>query len=93
MNWRKRLIEVNDNQVKMNRPEQLGCLKCRVCGVAYQTRVHYLNEPVDVYSEWIDAAAENQAAIDLKKSAPASSSSNVDAAGAPQGETRLSIAG
>merc|ERR1712194_39797 len=54
-------------EVKMNRPDQLGELKCRVCGVSYQTRVNYLNEPVDVYAEWIDAAAENQAEIDRAK--------------------------
>jgi len=51
----------------MSRPEQLGQLKCRVCNVQYQTRINYLNEPVDVYSEWIDEAAERQRILDQKK--------------------------
>ena len=62
----------------MNRPESLGNLKCRVCGVAYMTRINYLNEPVDVFAEWIDEAAENQAMLDAREraggAAPSSSS-------------------
>jgi len=54
-------------EVKMSRPEQLGQLKCRVCNVQYQTRINYLNEAVDVYSEWIDEAAERQRILDQKK--------------------------
>ncbi|CAD7935166.1 unnamed protein product [Amoebophrya sp. A25] len=57
-------------EVKMSRPESLGQLKCRVCNVSYQTRINYLNEPVDVYSEWIDESAERQRLQDRKKAPP-----------------------
>merc|ERR1712194_915456 len=70
-------------EVKMNRPDQLGELKCRVCGTSYQTRVNYLNEPVDVYAEWIDAAAENQAEIDRARAVAAAQ--GPPAAGADDG--------
>ena len=38
--------------------EKIGLLKCRICGEEYQTRIHYLSEPIDVYSEWLDATDE-----------------------------------
>ena len=40
---------------------KVGSLKCRVCNVSWETRIHYLTEPIDVYSEWIDATEEAQA--------------------------------
>jgi len=45
-------------EVKMVRPEQIGFLKCRVCNVSFQTRISYLSEAVDVYSDWVDEAEE-----------------------------------
>lgn len=41
-------------EVKMNRQEKVGQLKCRICNVDYTKRIEYLDEPVDVYSDWID---------------------------------------
>ena len=49
--------------------EKIGMLKCRICGEEYQTRIHYLTEPIDVYSEWLDATEEAQAAEDASRSA------------------------
>ena len=33
----------------------IGTLACRMCGVSWQTNIHNLSEPVDIYSDWIDA--------------------------------------
>mmetsp|Transcript_66609 Transcript_66609/g.139054 ORF Transcript_66609/g.139054 Transcript_66609/m.139054 type:complete len:101 (+) Transcript_66609:64-366(+) len=45
-------------EVKMVRLEQIGFLKCRVCGVSFQSRISYLSEAVDVYSDWVDETEE-----------------------------------
>ena len=29
-------------------------IKCRVCLAKFQTEIHHLTEPIDVYCEWID---------------------------------------
>lgn len=34
---------------------ETGMINCRVCGETFQCRISYLNDPVDVYCEWIDA--------------------------------------
>jgi transcription elongation factor Elf1 len=31
-----------------------GTLTCRVCAAGFSMPVHYLNEPVDVFCEWLD---------------------------------------
>jgi len=41
--------------VKMDRPRNIGSISCRVCAEDYQTSITYLSEPIDVYSDWIDA--------------------------------------
>ena len=33
-------------------------IQCTVCMEDYKCSVNYLSEPVDVYSEWIDACEE-----------------------------------
>mmetsp|Transcript_55337 Transcript_55337/g.89476 ORF Transcript_55337/g.89476 Transcript_55337/m.89476 type:complete len:99 (+) Transcript_55337:89-385(+) len=45
-------------EVKLIRLEKIGFLKCRVCGVNFQSAISYLNEAVDVYSDWVDATSE-----------------------------------
>ena len=42
----------------MDRKAQLGYLSCRVCQCNFQAPINYLSEPVDVYSDWVDAAEE-----------------------------------
>lgn len=32
----------------------IGSLNCRLCGASYQMPIHHLNEPIDVFSEWLD---------------------------------------
>uniref|UniRef100_A0A3B3CDH5 Transcription elongation factor 1 homolog n=1 Tax=Oryzias melastigma TaxID=30732 RepID=A0A3B3CDH5_ORYME len=47
--------------VKMERSRNTGIISCSVCLEEFQTPITYLSEPVDVYSDWIDACeAANQ---------------------------------
>ncbi|KAK6469032.1 mRNAion elongation factor 1-like protein isoform X5 [Huso huso] len=47
--------------VKMERTRNTGVISCTVCLEEFQTPITYLSEPVDVYSDWIDACeAANQ---------------------------------
>jgi transcription elongation factor Elf1 len=32
----------------------IGSLACRLCAAAFQMPIHHLNEPIDVFSEWLD---------------------------------------
>ncbi|KAF8978099.1 hypothetical protein BDQ17DRAFT_1394831 [Cyathus striatus] len=54
--------------------EGVAQLVCRVCDQRYQSKVNHLTEPIDIYSEWIDAAdaAEREAHVNRR---PAASSS------------------
>uniref|UniRef100_A0AC34QCN7 Transcription elongation factor 1 homolog n=1 Tax=Panagrolaimus sp. JU765 TaxID=591449 RepID=A0AC34QCN7_9BILA len=45
-------------EVKMDRDRNVGFISCRVCQESYQTAINYLSEPIDVYSDWIDACEE-----------------------------------
>jgi len=42
--------------VKMDKKAGVGQLDCKVCGQKFQCGINYLSAPVDVYSEWVDAA-------------------------------------
>ncbi|KAI9353257.1 transcription elongation factor Elf1 like-domain-containing protein [Zopfochytrium polystomum] len=48
----------------LDRENQVGKLECKKCGVNFQTPINYLSEPIDVYSDWVDAceATNKQAA-------------------------------
>lgn len=41
--------------VKMDRARKTGLISCTVCLEEFQTPITNLSEPVDVYSDWIDA--------------------------------------
>ncbi|EJD06037.1 Elf1-domain-containing protein [Fomitiporia mediterranea MF3/22] len=62
--------------VKIDRKEGIATLLCRICGQRFQGRVNHLTEPIDVYSEWIDAAdaAQNEMDGDDMRRAVASGS-------------------
>lgn len=32
----------------------IGSLSCRLCAASFQMPIHHLNEPIDVFSEWLD---------------------------------------
>ncbi|KJH49782.1 putative zinc binding domain DUF701 [Dictyocaulus viviparus] len=38
-----------------DRERNVGFISCRVCSEDFQTPINYLSEPIDVYSDWIDA--------------------------------------
>ena len=41
--------------VKIDKKAGVGNLNCKSCGQSFQTGTTYLSQPVDVYSDWIDA--------------------------------------
>ncbi|KAL2151987.1 hypothetical protein VTH82DRAFT_5171 [Thermothelomyces myriococcoides] len=43
-------------QVKLDKKAGCGWLDCKVCGQKFQCAINYLASPIDVYSEWVDAA-------------------------------------
>ncbi|KAJ3489069.1 hypothetical protein NLI96_g2383 [Meripilus lineatus] len=67
--------------VRMDRKEGIAQLFCKVCDQRYQSKANHLTEPIDIYSEWIDAAdaAENQAATTARRPAASSSRSHPSA--------------
>uniref|UniRef100_A0A1I7ZM50 Transcription elongation factor 1 homolog n=1 Tax=Steinernema glaseri TaxID=37863 RepID=A0A1I7ZM50_9BILA len=45
-------------EVKMDRDRNVGFISCRICMEDFQTNINSLSEPIDVYSDWIDACEE-----------------------------------
>ncbi|SAM03252.1 hypothetical protein [Absidia glauca] len=45
-------------ECKLDQANKVGHLTCKVCDIAWQCSITYLDEPVDVYSAWIDACEE-----------------------------------
>ncbi|KIJ17422.1 hypothetical protein PAXINDRAFT_175877 [Paxillus involutus ATCC 200175] len=62
--------------VRLDRKEGVAQLVCRVCDQRYQSKVNHLTEPIDIYSEWIDAADAAQK-DDQAHRRPAASSSRL----------------
>eukprot|EP00345_Euplotes_harpa_P014020 CAMPEP_0168343528 /NCGR_PEP_ID=MMETSP0213-20121227/16158_1 /TAXON_ID=151035 /ORGANISM="Euplotes harpa, Strain FSP1.4" /LENGTH=129 /DNA_ID=CAMNT_0008350863 /DNA_START=8 /DNA_END=397 /DNA_ORIENTATION=+ len=47
----------NDNktvEVSIDNSQGVANIKCRVCLAKFQTEIHHLTQPIDVYCEWID---------------------------------------
>ncbi|CAG88420.1 DEHA2E19360p [Debaryomyces hansenii CBS767] len=42
----------------LDKKNSLGELHCKICGQSFQTAIHSLSQPVDVYSDWIDACED-----------------------------------
>ncbi|KAH8664333.1 hypothetical protein BX600DRAFT_464277 [Xylariales sp. PMI_506] len=42
--------------VKVDKKAGIGTLNCTVCGQNFQCGANYLSAPIDIYSEWVDAA-------------------------------------
>ncbi|KAI0780826.1 hypothetical protein BD413DRAFT_500417 [Trametes elegans] len=60
--------------VRIDRKEGVAQLFCKVCDQRYQSKANHLTEPIDIYSEWIDAAdAAEREAITTRR--PVASSS------------------
>jgi transcription elongation factor Elf1 len=45
-------------EVKMDRTKNIARIACRICNEEFTTTVNYLSEPIDVYSDWIDACEQ-----------------------------------
>ncbi|KAI1702522.1 transcription elongation factor elf1 like domain-containing protein [Ditylenchus destructor] len=45
-------------EVKIDKVRRLGTVSCRKCHETFTTSIHRLSEPVDVYSDWIDACEQ-----------------------------------
>ncbi|KAK4042908.1 hypothetical protein C8A01DRAFT_33012 [Parachaetomium inaequale] len=75
----------NSVEVKLDKKAGCGWLDCRVCGQKFQCAINYLSSPIDVYSEWVDAA-DAVAADDREanKSRDAGKSGNRRAGGSSQ---------
>ena len=54
----------NDGSVeaKLDRQSETGSVTCRVCGESFQARISTLDDPVDVYTAWIDALEASKGA-------------------------------
>jgi transcription elongation factor Elf1 len=48
---------------QLDRKTKIGKLTCKACGEEWANEIHALTEPIDLYSDWIDACeAEAEAA-------------------------------
>ncbi|CDK28436.1 unnamed protein product [Kuraishia capsulata CBS 1993] len=39
----------------MEKKAGVGLLHCKICGQNFQTPINSLSQPVDIYSDWVDA--------------------------------------
>ena len=58
----------NSCDVSMDKTRNIGHISCRICLEDYQTKVNYLSEPIDVYSDWIDWKPMHRKKTIFKKS-------------------------
>jgi len=42
----------------MDHLTEKGLVLCTICGQKFTSEITHLSEPIDVYSEWIDACEE-----------------------------------
>ena len=49
-------------EASMDRKAKLGKLTCKACAETWGTEINALTEPIDIYSEWIDACEAEAAA-------------------------------
>ena len=70
---------------------KVGRLVCKVCGTSFDTEIHKLCEPIDVYAEWIDVRAPRptrSAALDAKRSTTAAASALTPLPATPRSNAR-----
>ncbi|KAG7806878.1 hypothetical protein KL921_004672 [Ogataea angusta] len=53
----------------MDKKINIGSLSCKICGQSFQTPINSLSQPIDIYSDWVDAceAVAEQEAGDQKQ--------------------------
>jgi len=42
-------------ECKLIREKNMGQILCNTCNTTFEAPITYLSEPIDVYSDWIDA--------------------------------------
>lgn len=42
----------------LDKKNSLGELHCKICGQSFQSAINPLSQPVDIYSDWIDACED-----------------------------------
>lgn len=42
----------------LDKKNGIGELHCKICGQNFQSSIHSLSKPVDIYSDWIDACED-----------------------------------
>lgn len=49
--------------VKVDKKAGVGSLSCSVCAQSFQCGANYLSAPIDIYSEWVDAAGKKTSVL------------------------------
>jgi transcription elongation factor Elf1 len=49
-------------QCDLDKKTKIGRVKCNACSEEWANEIHALTEPIDVYSDWIDACEAEAAA-------------------------------
>ncbi|GME97891.1 unnamed protein product [Ambrosiozyma monospora] len=39
----------------MDKKTNIGTLNCKICGQSFQSPINSLSQPIDIYSDWVDA--------------------------------------
>lgn len=47
---------------EMDKERKVGQVKCTLCGEHWESKINALSEPIDVYSDWLDACEGENAA-------------------------------
>lgn len=45
---------------RVNYDNRVGELNCSICAASYRTAAHELTEPIDIFTDWLDATNEEQ---------------------------------
>lgn len=40
---------------ELDKKSNIGTLRCKTCGQTFQSLINGLSQPVDIYSDWVDA--------------------------------------
>ena len=62
-------------EAQMKHKEGTAALSCRVCGATYSCGITFLDEPVDVFCQWIDQCEEAAAQEAAETGEPGASAS------------------
>ncbi|KAF3986519.1 hypothetical protein FT663_03782 [Candidozyma haemuli var. vulneris] len=50
----------------LDKKNGVGDLACKICGQSFQTAINSLSQPVDIYSDWIDACEDLAEEAEIK---------------------------